>query len=885
MPTLLLHSKLMAPRLQAAVIPRLRLVNQLEAGASKRLTVVSAPTGFGKTTLVNLWLNGRNSPAAWVALDENDNDPVRFWTYVISALRTLDAEIGKHVLAALATAQLPALQTILTQLVIDLQRLAGWSVLVLEDYQAITAASIHTSLEFLLQHKPDRLHVVIIARREPDLPLGILRARAELSEISAAELRFDLAETKAFLQENLSGQLPDQAPEKLQERTGGWAAGLRLAALLLHNKDAQAAGQAIESFSGGHRFVADYLIREVFFNQPDATQNFLLKTCFLNRLTGGLCDALTGEANGAAILEQLERENLFIIQMEPVFGRTWYSYSPLFAESIQSLARQRLGVEGVQALFQKASDWYTSQKLFDDAIEMALAAGQFERALELIETFVEIYSLRETGTLARWIERIPDAFILANPAVSMVTAQVFLFSSDRYAPATAARIAPYLNAAEQAWAAAGNDARLGTALALRGMVLFWQGELRQSLETVQRALEILPESEIFWRGVSLLNAAAGEIYAGRITHAQDEILEARALLGASQNTHGLLAANGILSEIFFAQGDLELCVQLCQQNIAAAVGDESMLDDQGAARLALARVAYEKNDLETAALHAAEAFDLGKRRANELLQAQAAGQLALIHAARGAAGQARADLKALEAGLHSPLALWEIRACEYSLAVREGLAPGAWLLTGQQALATHQERQTFIQARWEIAGGQPGTGLALIQPALAEAAAQGRIRSQAEALAIKAQAQHAGGQAPAAVESLSQALTIGQAKGFRRLFIDEGSRMAALLKDALPLLNKPAQRFYAGSLLQALSGEVHTATVSGPAFQAPVEPLSQQETRVLKLLAAGLSNGEIAHELVVSTNTVKTHIKNIYRKLNINSREEARAVVRDMRLL
>jgi LuxR family maltose regulon positive regulatory protein len=702
-------------------------------------------------------------------------------------------------------------------------------------------------------------------------------------EINASDLHFDRAETEAFLRETLNLELRSSAVEKLQQQTEGWPAGLRLASLSLQNKGAEAAEQVIQSFSGGHRYVADYLIREVFEGQPAPVQDFLLKTCFLDRLTGTLCDAITGSSNGESILEQLDRENLFLVQLAHERGQTWYRYNPLFAESIRLLARQRLGDTGVRSIFEKASAWHAGQQFFDDAIEMALAAGLYERALELVETFIEIYSLNEMRTLTRWMERIPQALTLQHPAVCMLYAQMILFSSDRFAPATAARMEPYMRAAEEIWRAQGNEEKVGTVLALRGMVLLWQGEFQKSLEFVYQSLEKMPESEVFWRGVSLLNAAGGELYAGQMLSAQDHILEARALLGASQNRFGMLAATGILSEIFYAQGDLEPCVQLNQQIIAEAVGDESMLDDQGEARLRLSRVAYEQNDLETAVRYANEALDLGAQRANELLQAQALGLLALVQAAEGEESRAREELKLRSAQMQSPAALAQIRTVEALLAVRAGENPGTRLTLNQAALSGEKERETFILARWQISAGKSAEALALLEPTRADAAGHGRVRSQVEALCLIALGQYAVGELHKAAESLSQALVIGHEKGFKRAFLDGGVQMAALLREMLPALNTPPLSLYASSLLQLFSREVD-AQITNMDSTALVDPLSPQEIRVLRLLAAGLSNGEIASELVVSINTVKTHVKSIYRKLNIRSREEARIAVKELKL-
>jgi LuxR family maltose regulon positive regulatory protein len=337
-----------------------------------------------------------------------------------------------------------------------------------------------------------------------------------------------------------------------------------------------------------------------------------------------------------------------------------------------------------------------------------------------------------------------------------------------------------------------------------------------------------------------------------------------------------------LSEIFFAQGDLELCAELCQQLMAEAVGDPSMLDDQGSARLVLANVAYERNELERAERYASEALDLAEQRANELLQVQALSCLALICAARGE--PARDRLRALAARLQSQLALRELRETEALLAVRMGEPPAAWLASNHPELLSQKEREAFIWARQRISEKQSAEALELINPYLSDAAEHGRVRSQVEALCLKALAQQAAGELHQAGLTLTHALTIGNEKGFRRLFLDEGASMALLVQEILPRLTKPVLRLYATTLLHLFSpNDVSTSQdVNSP--QALVEPLSQQEARVLKLLVAGLSNGEIASELIVSTNTVKTHVKSIYRKLNIRSREEARVVVKELKL-
>jgi LuxR family transcriptional regulator, maltose regulon positive regulatory protein len=909
----LLHTKLMAPRLPETIITRGGLLTRLDEGLSKKLIVVAAPTGFGKTTLVSSWIAARDFASAWVTLDPNDNDPVRFWTYVITALRGLDTSPGKNALAALLTAQPVALPSILTLLVNDLARLSSTSVLVLEDFQAITSSEVQSSVAFLIQNLPQELHVVLISRNEPQLPLGILRARGVLVEIDAASLHFSVDETADFLRAALSPSLgaaslgaaslgadaegdtiSSFAASKLHERTEGWAAGLRLAAQWLQSLGGGAdLDQLVRSFSGSHRFVSEYLIQEVFASQPERVQEFLIQTSYLSRLTGPLCDAVTRSADGAVLLDQLERDNLFLVQLGDYNGLPWYRYYALFAESIQALARRKLGEEGVRAVFERASGWYERQGLLDEAIETALHAGLFERAMRLIEGYLEQHNLSEAFTLGRWLEQIPDGQIEAHPKLCFTYAQVMLYTLDRFAPVTAARLEPLLQASEQAWQAAGEVARLGELHAFRGQVVWWQGDVQKAFEYARQSLQELPEEDVMYRGMSLLLASSEALEAGRILDAQDHALEARALLGAAQNMYGVLAAAQMLSEIFYWQGELEQADQINRQILAEALestGGESMLDDRGIATLGMANAAYERNDLAQAEPLAQQAIDLAQRRGNEMLQMQATARLAGVRAARGNLEDARKLLRTLAAGMHSPVWLREIQTAQALLAIRARETTGldGWLAlaTAEQKdlLLAQKEREAFTLARWHLLTGKFQAALNTLDGWQEDAARQGRVRSQVEALCLAALAYEQGGDRSQAARALTQALRIGQAKGFRRMFLDEGPRMAALIQAVLPMLANRSLNVYASTLLHSFSPEM--VTTPGPGeTNTLVEPLSQQELRVLRLLAAGLSNAEIASELIVSRNTVKTQVQSIYRKLNVNSRDEARQVARELNLI
>jgi LuxR family transcriptional regulator, maltose regulon positive regulatory protein len=886
----ILHTKLMPPRLRSSAVSRQGLMAQLDNGLNGKLILVSAPTGFGKTTLVSSWIASREFDSVWVTLDENDNDPSRFWAYLVTALRTFDPLIGKTTLSTLNAPQIRSFHALLTPLINDLARLTGPHVLVLDDFHSITSREISDSLSFLIQNLPDELHLVLITRTRPGLPLPLLRARNELLEIETNDLRFNQQETDSFLRIKMQTAIPSSAVAGLYQKTEGWAAGLQLAALSLENKNAEQIQEFVQNFSGSHRYVSDYLIKEVFESQPEDVQSFLLRTCFFKSLTASLCDAIAEINNSAALLDSLERDNLFLVRFDQGSGQPWYRYNPLFAESIQFLARQRLEQASIQSLFEKASGWYEYHGLLEEAIETALNAGLFEPALFLIEKYLEIHDLREARTLSRWLAVVPQNDLFKHPIVCFTLAQIILYSEDRFAPATAVKIEPFLMAAEEVWNDEQNLARLGQLHSFRANVAWWQGELQKSFVQARRSLDELPESEVFWRGNSLLTIGYEALNEGRVLDAQDIVLEARALLGAAQNIYGVLAAIQLLGEVFYLQGDLEQTQQLNEQILAEAVGDVSMLDDQGIADLSLANIAYERNELEQAEEFARRALDLAQQRANEMLQVQSTIRLAHICFARGDNAGAHELLKAMEARIHNPLLLPEIQNTQVLFFIQENHIASLdwWVKTvtdeNRNALHLRKERDAFTLARLRIVESHPKAALDILGPWKSDVVENGRIRSQVEACLLEAFAYQADANLTKAIQPMVQALTLGQSKGFRRLFLDEGARLAGLLQALLPSVQNRTLSLFASTLLHSLPATptAHTTTSTSAIH---VEPLSQQELRVLRLLVAGMSNAEISSELVVSNNTVKTHIKSIYRKLNVNSREEAREMARALRLV
>jgi LuxR family maltose regulon positive regulatory protein len=884
-----LHTKLMPPRLRSAVIPREDLMKRLDGGLGGRLILLSAPTGFGKTMLVSTWIASREFTSAWLTLDENDNDPSRFWTYFVLALRTLDSAIGKSSLTTLNAPQIPSFHSFLTPLINDLTRLTGPHVLILDDFHTITSREVNEGLSFLIQNLPDALHLVLITRTYPDLPLPLLRARNELLEINTHDLRFNVQEAQAFLRMSTQTEIASPVLESLFQKTEGWAAGLQLAALSLENRNEEQVQEFVQSFSGSHRYIADYLIKEVFESQREAVQNFLLKTCFLKSLTASLCDAIVEINKSAALLESLERDNLFLVRLDRGIGQSWYRYNPLFAESIQFLARQRLDQPAIQLLFEKASDWYAYHGLLEEAIETALNAELFERALLLIERYLEIHDLREERTLRRWLAIIPQSDILQHPIICFTLAQIILYSEDRFSPSTAVKIDPFLAAAEAVWKGETNFVRLGQLHSFRANVAWWQGELQKAFEQARHSLGELPESEVFWRGNSLLVLSYEALNEGRVLDAQDLVLEARALLGAAQNIYGVLAAIQLLGEVFYLQGDLEQTQLLNEQILADAVGDVSMLDDQGIASLSLANIFYERNELEQAEQFARRALDLGTQRFNEMLQVQAVNRLAHVYVARRVGAGAQELVRSLESRIQNPVLLPEIHNMRVFLSLQENdLSSLDWwvkMVSDGNRIVLHlqKERDAFTLARLQIMENRPKNALEILGVWKADAAENGRVRSQVEALLLEALAYQADSNLENALPPLVQALTLGQSKGFRRLFLDEGTHLAVLIQTVLPSIHNRTLSLFASALLHSFPAEA-TANLTATDTMVQIEPLSQQEMRVLRLLVAGMSNAEMAGELVISNNTVKTHVKSIYRKLGVKSREEAREMARELKL-
>jgi LuxR family transcriptional regulator, maltose regulon positive regulatory protein len=927
-----LHTKLAPPRLHTPLVAREALLDRLDDGLDRKLTLLSAPAGFGKTTLVSQWLarlnienvelrNGAETQhsqfsilnssfkVAWVALDAGDNDPVRFWRYVLTACQGFAADVGAAALAQLHAPQPPNFELLLTLLINDLAALPRANlpsnILALEDYHLITMAQLHATMTFFVDQLPPTLHLVITTRRDPPLPLARLRARLEINELTAADLRFSASETQAFLEQTLAVPLAPQAIARLDARTEGWVTGLRLATLALHHHQSPSEVERfLDTFAGNHRHILAYLLDEVLTVQSKAIQDFLLHTTFLDRLTAALCDAVMGRDDSALLLEELERANLFLI---PLDGHgSWYRYHTLFAEAMQHLAQQRLDAEQRRALSERASLWYTEQGLLPEAVELALAAAAFERVAELIARSIEPRLVNnEYTTLRRWLSQLPQAVLRRHPALCFTYALAIQFTSDRRAPEIMALLEPPLRLAEEEWRAQGDQRQLGAVQALRAMAAWWQGDVALAFHSAHAALASLPEDEMQWRSISLLFIASEQLLAGQLNAAQQTILVARGVCEKVGNIYGLLSATNVLADVRVGQGELHQAAGLYHQARALIEVHRLQTDqahfEQARALIGLAAISLAWNDLDAAACAAEEARDLGQHIDEEFIYAPATLIWAEVLHSRGQAADAQALLHTLSAQLPQrrwPFLLRAVALQQARLALHGGqvAAVQRWSmsLTPLADLPVQQqEAEALLCARLHLAQAEPEAALYLLSQWQRDAQAGGRTRSQVEMYLLRALAYFSQEKLTEAKATLRTALTLARPYGEQGLFVHEGTSqayrppgaLAALLRALLvevkevPLLS---------SLRTLLLAVAKAPTTAGEASTPPpgllLEPLSPQEERVLRLLAAGLTNPEIARELIVSVNTVKTQVQSIFRKLQVNNRQEARDAARHLNL-
>src|SRR5215203_1513208 len=597
----LLTTKLYVPRAHPNLVPRPRLGALLAEGMNRKLTLISAPAGFGKTTLLSEWRMihlGGERPLAWVSLEEADNDPSRFLSYLVTTLQTIEAGIGNAVLASLRSPQPPTVESVLTALINDIVALPGEFVLVLDDYHVIETRLIHDVITFLLEHMPPQMHLVIASRNDPPLPLARLRARGQMTELRAADLRFTPEEAGAFLTDMMALDLSTSDVKALERRTEGWIAGLQLAALSMRGRE-DISG-FIEAFTGSNRYVLDYLVEEVLARQPEPVTSFLLKTSILDRLSGDLCDAVAESHGGQEMLEALDKENLFVFPLDEE-GR-WYRYHHLFAEVLRHHLR-RSQPNLVPELHRRASRWYEQNGLLDEAIKHALAAQDFEGAARLVEGGAgEILARGEVTLLVDWVEALPEDLMRSRPGLCIPYAWA-LFLTGRLEDAE--------ERARDAERAANTGALSAEVTALRANLVRARGDVPGSIELAREARKLLPEDGFALRGAISFNLGGAYWVTGDLEAAKEAFAEASAASRRAGNTYVALLSMRARAEIEKMSGHLRRAADLYHE--ALQIAEAAPSPAAGLAHVGMGELLYEWNDLDGAVHHLTQGIDLGNR--------------------------------------------------------------------------------------------------------------------------------------------------------------------------------------------------------------------------------------------------------------------------------
>jgi len=898
----LLSSKYRVPVLRPGAVRRPRLMKRINDEATEAaLTVVSAPAGFGKTTLLTEWLgglSGRNTAVAWVSLDERDNDPVQFWTYVVTAIRAAVPMVGGAALELLASPSASSsMDAALVALLNDLADYGGEVVLALDDYHVIESRDVHQGLSFVLEHRPLQLRLMLATRVDPPLPLAQLRARGQLVEVRAADLRFTAAEAALYLNDSMGLGLNEDDVVALEGRTEGWIAALQLAALSLRGREDAAA--FISNFAGDDHYVVDYLAEEVLARQPDGVREFLLQTSILDRLTGPLCDAVTGREAGKATLVSLERVNLFLVPLDDT--RQWYRYHQLFADVLRArLLDER--PDQLAELHRRASVWFETQEDTPQAISHALTGSDYGRAADLMELAMpRMRRERREADLTRWVVALPDDVLNMRPvlAVAFVGALAQALKFDTITERLD-RVETLVCAADGTWPEQppphvivvdhDNYRSVPAHIAMyRAAVALTSGDLGETIVQAKRSTVLAPPQDSLARSAAGALAGLASWSCGDLAGAHTAYTESVAGLTSAGFLTDVLGCTVTLGGIRRTQGQLTAAIRTYEHalEVTAVPTGTDPLRGTADMHVGLAGVLLERNDLAGTIEHLATNYKLGER--NGLPQNAYRWRVVTARLR-----QAEGDLDAADALLDEAELVYvgdfapdvqPVAAVRARLHIRRDELPQAQQWARERKLSFDDEpsylrdyehltlaRLLIVQHRTRQ-DATAAHALTLLDRLRAAAELGGRGATVIESLMLQAMAHDVGGDASAAQRALHRAVTLAGSEGCVRLFIDEGTPMTVLLKSLRKLPNPPA---YVNRLIAA------STTSATPATQPLIDPLSERELEVLRLLGGDLGGPEIARQLSVSLNTVRTHTKNIYTKLGVTSRREA---VRQARVL
>jgi len=947
MASTLLATKLHLPFLPPKRVQRPHLVQYLNEGlaAGRLLTLVSAPAGFGKSTCVGEWVNGLDlGSVSWLSLDPADNDPVRFFSYLVTALQKGDETIGRELESVLQAGQLPPVEYLITTLLNDILKIDRKIVLILDDFQVIRESKILKSLEMLINNEPRNMHLVLLTREDPQLPLARLRANNQLTEIRAGDLRFSNLEANRFFSEVMGLYLSDADIALLEERTEGWIVGLQLAGLSIRGREAPS--NFIANLSGSHRYILSYLTEEVLNRQPEEVREFLVRTSILERLCAELCDEITKDDPGessqdlrggktygaevkpliqtgsssfilhpssldsAFILDLLERSNLFVIPLDDV-GQ-WYRYHHLFADLLQAQLRQTTPLDAILALHRSAAAWYERNGFTNEAVNHALAARDFDGAARLVEQNTYAMMTRgELTTLLQWIDALPEDVTSRRPLATLAKAWVLIFAG------AVQQIEPLLlkaeaNIAEEDVSPMALEVR-GNAAAMRAFISIFTGDYERALELAERAEALLSESDLEDRSLapfhlgarSILPYTTGTAYRGQGSYEKAAEAFEREVKMAEASENLFIWVNALVEVVNTrrVQGKLRQAGEICRRALLW-IAERGLKPIGSLAKLdaSLSEILREQNELEEAQSRVQNAIAGMQNWNMPSDQLFAACVLIHIQESQGDIAGAKETLAAVKIlsatqlvsmTLVRSLELHEVRLHLASGDVAAAVGLIDRLHPGSSRMVFLREEEMIMLARVRLAQGRPDEAVNILDPFVRDPGAAERLWIWLEILALQAVAYQAQGNREAAVTLLIQALGLAEPEGFVRVFVDEGEAMYSLLSAAARQLAQapgPIQ-----TSLTAYIAKLLGAFQPGPASEAAIqskgsagvliEPLTDRELEVLRLIAEGLKYEEMAHKLFISLNTVRTYVKAIYSKLNVNNRSKAIAQAHELKLI
>ena len=925
MATFILTTKLYIPPPLPELVSRPRLIKKLNDGLHHKLTLISAPAGFGKTTLVSDWIasmqldgekgsrlqdhtSGNSNRVAWLSLDEGDNDLHSFLIYFIAAVQTVEPDFGLEPLAALHSTGATNSEAVLMALLNELADFPQSLILILDDYHVIETESIDSALTFFLDHLPETMHLVIITRIDPPLPLARLRGRGQLTELRVADLRFTIDEAATFLNQMMGLKLSADDIAALGSRTEGWITGLQLAALSLQERDAAHITSFIQSFTGIHHHVLDYLVEEVLQQQPPRLQSFLLQTSILTRLTDSLCEAVCDiendslhQSDGQPLLQQLARSNLFIVPLDD--ERRWYRYHHLFADLLRyRLQQAQPGT--IPELHRRAGKWHEEHGFIDRAIRHATAADDLEEAARLVAE--HSYAANERGevsTARRWFELLPDERVRSDPALSVDYAWNLFLSGQIGSVEERLNDAEALLTRQTTPISSEQVAELsGKINTLRAILYGIQGRPTRSTEVAQQVLKLLPDDRRSERGILLLTLAVNFRDVGDIAQASQSYADAVTLLLAAENIMAAIMAVEQMVRLLVMQGKLEQAVAVCQEMLHASAefsaSEQLRALSSDMARANMGHVLYEQNELTDAEVYVRQGIRQAKR--GGFLQSLVIGQILLARILQ-ARGETNGANKMLQAAINSTqmdlkqMYQAELSACQVQLWLAQGELDTASRWAQESNLSAEIEfnlqnefehislaRVLVTQGRVSSDGAMLTRALGLVERLALSAESAGRKGHLIDLLILQAIGMEVHEDLNQALPYMERALKLAEPEGFVRVFVNHGDSIADLLKEAA---RRDITAAYAIQLLNELDTDTHPDQPNNSSPPLLIEPLSDREMEVLHLMAQDLSYKEIADRIMVSLNTVRTHVKNIYSKLLVHKRSQAIAKARELHLL